>query len=341
MNPQFDHSSPPLVSVLILYWNNPTNLSHCLNCLKQQTFTDFEVVVMDNGSEKDHDFRVKNNEGGLNLQVKQLKKNTGYAFANNLGAHIASGKWLALLNADAFPQPDWLEQLLNIAERKNDYAVFTSRQLQASNPALLDGAGDAYHISGLAWRRHYNKSVQEHGNQILDVFSACPAAALYVRDDFLQVGGFDEDYFSYFEDVDLGFRLRLAGKKCLYVPDAVVRHVGSASTGKRSNFSVYYGYRNMIWTFFKDMPFPLIWLFLPIHIITVLFFFIHLTMRGQGIIILKAIVDAILGLPKVIEKRRAIQRNNKIKSSELLKVMSKGFIEPYHEFVQRNNRPLA
>src|SRR4030095_6314337 len=111
--------------------------------------------------------------------------------------------------------------------------------------------------------------------------------------------GFDEDYFSYFEDVDLGFRLRLAGKKCLYVPEAIVHHVGTASTGKRSDFSVYYGYRNLIWTFVKDMPSPLFWIFLPLHIGTMLFFVVYLTSRGQGKVILKAIVDATRGLRKM------------------------------------------
>lgn len=80
--------------------------------------------------------------------------------------------------------------------------------IQYNQPHLLDGAGDAYHVSGLAWRCYYNKLAKDYGNQAVEVFSACPAAALYSHEEFLKVGGFDEDYFSYFEDVDLGFRLR-------------------------------------------------------------------------------------------------------------------------------------
>lgn len=161
---------------------------------------------------------------------------------------------------------------------------------------------------------------------------------MYLRDDFLQVGGFDEVYFSYFEDVDLGFRLRLNGKKCLYVPEAIVHHVGSASTGKRSDFSVYYGYRNLIWTFVKDMPSPLIWVFLPLHIGMIVFFAMYLTIRGQGKVIWKAIFDAMRGLPNMIRKRNIIQKNNQIKPTELLKVMSTDWFEPYREFRQRNKR---
>jgi GT2 family glycosyltransferase len=118
----------------------------------------------------------------------------------------------------------------------------------------LDGAGDEYHVSGLAWRRFYNHLANGYGLKPEEVFGACAAAAMYRREDFLKIGGFDEDYFSYFEDVDLSFRLRLAGGRCLYVPDAIVHHVGSASTGKLSDFVVYYGHRNLVWTFFKDMP---------------------------------------------------------------------------------------
>lgn len=324
----------PEISVIIVTWNNGEYLFKCLKCLDKQAHQNFEIIIVDNGSidEVVDSYMTKNRI----VFMEKLTSNKGFAFANNIGARLARGKWLALLNADAFPEPDWLEKLLQSAEENPEYSFFSSRQVQANSPDLLDGAGDSYHVSGLAWRRFYNKPVQEYGCQPEEVFSACPAAALYRREDFLQLGGFDEDYFSYFEDVDLGFRLRLAGKKCLYVPDAVVHHVGSASTGKRSDFSVYYGYRNMIWTFFKDMPSPLIWFFLPVHIATLSFFVVHLSMRGQGKVILRAIRDAVRGLPNVIEKRKSIQKNRKIKSSDLLRVMSTGLLDPYREFIQRN-----
>lgn len=326
----------PLVSVIIVTWNSKAHVFTCLDRLSQETMIDFEIIIIDNGSTDDELVGLMSRYPNLDLHGERLKSNQGYAAANNLGARLARGKWLALLNTDAFPEPDWLEQLLRIGEQNAEYCFFSSRQIQFNAPHLLDGAGDTYHVSGLAWRNGYKLLAKSHCLEQKEVFSACGAAALYLREDFLQAGGFDEDYFSYFEDVDLGFRLRLAGKKCLYVPEAVVHHVGSASTGKRSDFSVYYGYRNMIWTFLKNMPSPQIWLFLPIHIVTLLFFVLYLSIRGQGKIILRAIVDAICGLPRVIEKRKLIQRNRKIKPSELLSVMSTGLLEPYREFVQRN-----
>jgi len=327
---------PPRVSVIIASWNNGVYLHRCLESLSVQTVMDFEVIVVDNDSNDDSVLDLERKWMNLELRLKRLDENRGYAAANNIGAHLARGRWLALLNADAFPEPDWLENLLRAAEENTEFSFFSSRQILADHRSLLDGAGDVYHVSGLAWRRYYNQPAERHGLQPEEVFSACGAAALYSRDDFLQAGGFDEDYFSYFEDVDLGFRLRLSERKCLYVPQAVIQHVGSASTGKRSDFSVYYGYRNLIWTFVKNMPAFLFWLYLPLHIGTMLFFAAYLTFRGQGRAIWRAIFDAILGLPKIIVKRGTIQRNSKIKPVDLLPVMSTGLLEPYLEFMRRN-----
>jgi len=328
----------PLVSVIIVTWNSKRYLTDCLAHLLKQTFYDFEIILVDNGSEDDTLDKLEEKYPSLDLHINKLSSNLGFAVANNIGVRLAHGKWLALLNADAYPEPDWLERLLRVATQNTVYSSFSSRQIQFNAHDLLDGAGDTYHITGLAWRRYYNKLVKEYGQRTEEVFSACPAAALYSREEFLKVGGFDEDYFSYFEDVDLGFRLRLSGEKCLYVPEAVVHHVGSASTGKRSDFSVYYGYRNMIWTFVKNMPTPLIWIFLPLHIAAILFFAIYLTLRGQGKAIWRAIFDAIRGLPKMIEKRKTIQKSKKIKWTELLKVMSTGLFEPFQEFIYRNKQ---
>jgi len=329
----------PLVSIILVAWNSKLHLSHCLSLLADQTFQDFEIIVVDNGSTDGTVDGIIEQFPSLTITVEKCETNLGFAFANNIGARLASGTWLALLNADAYPEPDWLAYLLRAAEQNLAYAAFSSRQIQYNAPHLLDGVGDVYHISGLAWRNAYNLKADENGLEQKEIFSPCAAAALYSREEFLKIGGFDEDYFSYFEDVDLGFRLRLNGAKCLYVPDAVVHHVGSASTGKRSDFSVYYGYRNMIWTFFKNMPSPFLWLFLPLHLSAVLFFATYLTLRGQGGTIWRAIADAIRGLPKMLAKRKHIQRNASVKPRELLRVMSTGWLEPVYEFVKRNRKP--
>jgi GT2 family glycosyltransferase len=161
---------------------------------------------------------------------------------------------LALLNPDAFPEPGWLEALVQAAEREPTVAAFASRLVLASSPEYLDGAGDSYHASGRAWRNGHRRPLAGWPASDVEVFAPCAAAALYRRAAFDEVGGFDEQYFCYFADVDLGFRLRLRGHRCLYVHGAVVRHIGSALSGYKSEFAVYHGERNAVWTFFKDMP---------------------------------------------------------------------------------------
>lgn len=329
----------PIATIILVTWNSGGHLEQCRSALARQTRQDFAVVLVDNGSSDGSLEGIEDTWSGFHLNAEHLGGNKGFAVANNIGARLARGKWIVLLNADAYPEPDWLANLLRAAEDHPDYIAFSSRQLQYDSPDLLDGAGDAYHISGLAWRNQFNLSADRYGLEDKEIFSPCAAAAMYSREKFLEVGGFDEDYFSYFEDVDLGFRLRLNGGKCLYVPDAVVHHVGSASTGKRSDFSVYYGYRNLIWTFIKDMPSYLFWLLLPLHVATMLFFAFYITLRRQGRTIWRAIFDAIRGAPAIFAKRRVIQKNRKASPKDLLRVMSTGLLEPYREFIKRNRKP--
>lgn len=316
----------PLISIIVVAWNSKLYLSHCLSSLSRQTVQDFEVILVDNGSTDNSLDNVKSQWPDLHLVVERLNENLGFAVANNIGARLAHGKYLALLNADAFPEPDWLEQLLKATENNPQFTFFASRQIQANTPELLDGTGDAYHVSGLAWRQNQNRLASKYGAQSCEVFGACAAAALYTRDDFIKVGGFDEDYFSYFEDVDLSFRLRLAGGRCLYIPQAVVYHVGSASTGNDSDFSIYHGYRNLVWTFFKDMPASLFWVYLPHHILMNIYVSAVFLLRRKRSIILKAQMDAFRALPAILRKRRQVQQTRTVSSREIQRVMTK---EPF------------
>ncbi len=319
----------PLISVIIVCWNSSTHLSRCLESLRDQTMTNFEVVIIDNGSSDNAVENLQKKWTTLDFQIKKLDKNEGYTIANNLGAHIARGRWLVLLNTDAFPEPDWLEQLLKAAQDNPQFTSFSSRQIQANAPEFLDGAGDAYHVSGLAWRRLIGYPVTDYGHEKLELFSPCAAAAMYLREAFLNVGGFDEDFFSYFEDVDLGFRLQLRGYRCLYVPEAVVHHIGSATFGEKSNFALYHSHRNLIWTFVKNMPSTMFWRYLPAHFIANLIYVTYYTLRGRGRVLWRAKYDALKELPKFIHKRREIQGNTRTTGSDLMRVMQHGWLQPY------------
>jgi GT2 family glycosyltransferase len=312
-------------SVLIVNWNSWKLLSRCLEALSEQTYQDFKIFVADNASDEPPP------KGIFSILPEvdfiQNDRNYGFAAANNRLLKLPlESEWVALLNPDAFPEPEWLEQLINASEEHPEYSFFSSRQIAADNPEILDGDGDVYHISGLPWRDGHGKPVTEHSTP-WEVFSPCAAAAMYRKDAFLEAGGFDEDYFCYIEDVDLGFRLRLVGHKAMHVPDAVVHHLGSATTGgQRSDFSMYHGHRNLVWTFIKNMPGVLFWALLPIHVVLNIVAVARFAMRGQTMVILRAKLDAIKGIPRMWRKRREIQSHRRATVMDIWRVLDKRLI---------------
>jgi GT2 family glycosyltransferase len=201
--------------------------------------------------------------------------------------------------------------------------------LNATRPQLLDGFGDAYHISGLAWRQGYNHPVSAAPQNPQEIFSPTAAAALYSREAFLKAGGFSEHFFMYHEDVDLGFRLRLQGHRCLYVPDAVVHHMGSATAGVKSDFAVYHGHRNLVWSYFQNMPGYLFWKYLPAHLLAAGIFLAFYTLRGQPGAIFRAKRDALKGLPKALKIRRQVQASRTVSDAEIDRVLEHGWLAPY------------
>lgn len=316
------------VAVIIVNWNGGELLMRCLDALRRQTRAPDRVVIIDNDSRDDSVARVENR---VELsEVIRLGRNAGFAEANNLAVQMVSDcAWVALLNPDAFPRHDWLEQLLAAAGRASGYSFFASLLLKVDDRNGIDGAGDVYHASGAHWRHRHGETLRAIDLQEREIFSPCAAAALYSRDAFLEVGGFDESFFCYAEDLDLGFRLRLAGHRGLYVPQAVVHHMGSALTGRRSDFTVYHGHRNLVWVFVKNVPGPLFWLYLPQHLLFNLVSVLWYGLKGQGRVILRAKWDAIKGLPRVRRERKAIQARRKVGAFALRQLMDRGWLTPY------------
>jgi GT2 family glycosyltransferase len=172
---------------------------------------------------------------------------------------------------------------------------------------IVDGCGDVYHVSGLTWRAGHGRTLRPDDLLGREVFSACAAAALYRRAAFVAVGMFDEDFFCYLEDVDLGFRLRLGGYAARHVPAAVVHHVGNSSSGGRgSAFSVYHGHRNLVWCFVKNMPQPLFAFLLLPHLAQTIFSFVVFGCRGQAGVFLAAKRDALARVGTFLGKRRVV-----------------------------------
>lgn len=314
------------VTIVIVNWNSGGLLAECLTSLTRQSYAPSRILVMDNGSS---DGSASVAQGIPGVTVRSLGHNFGFAGANNKAVLECDTEYVALLNPDAFPEKDWLDRLMTAARKNPGIAMFGSRQMMFGKSGRIDGIGDSYHICGLVWRNGYNRKLRPDDLVPREIFSSCAGAALYRRDALLGIGGFDEDFFCYVEDVDLGFRLRLAGHRCIYVPDAVVYHVGSASSGGRhSGFAVYHGHRNLVWTFVKNMPSGLFWLLLPVHIILNLVTVLYFAALGQLRIILDAKKDAIKGLGKMWRKRREIQARRRVALVDIWRVLDKRLI-PY------------
>lgn len=315
------------VCVIIVNFNAGAWLPRCLDALAAQTRPPDQAILVDNGSS---DGSVE----GLTetypwLQVLPLGANLGFAAANNRGVQAAPGRrWIALLNPDAFPAPDWLERLLDDADRHPDFQVFGSRLLDATRPELLDGDGDCFHVSGGVWRAYRGWPVQRAPAAGREIFSPCAAAALYDRNAFLAVGGFDERFFCYLEDVDLGFRLRRAGYRAWQAVDARVLHQGSGVTGELSDFSLYHIQRNLLWTYWKNMPSSLWWRHLPQHLLFNLLGFAALVRRGRAGLAWRAKRDGIKQLPALWRERRQAPPD-RVAPAELVAFMESGWWTAY------------
>ncbi len=317
---------PPSVCLIIVTHDSADVLPRCLDAVAAQTHLPDAVLVIDSGSgDGSAALAERHIEATAALAgratVLRAAGNVGFAAANNLGIAQAGTELVALLNPDAFPEPDWLAALLAAADRHPEAAAFGSLQLCADRPDMVDGCGDVYHVSGLSWRSGHRRSlptaeaevpprcVARAALEAREIFSACAAAALYRRDAVLAVGGFDEDFFCYFEDVDLGFRMRLAGHAARHVPAAVVEHLGGASSGDRpGDFAVYHGHRNLVWCFVKNMPLPLFAGLLIPHLAQTMVSLTVWIVRGRAGAFLRAKRDAVGGLGSCLRKRRQVRR---------------------------------
>lgn len=293
----------PLFSVIIVNFNGGPMVQKALHSLGAQTLRDFEVFLVDNAS-SDHSIDALEISGLPAFTLMAEAHNHGFARANNLAALQARGEWLVLLNPDAHAEPDWLDAIARAIQRHPDVRMFASLQRDAMMPELLDGAGDAYLVFGFPWRGGFGRSARELPGEG-ECFSPCGAGAVFAREHFLRHGGFDERYFCYCEDVDLGFRMRLAGERCLFIPAAVIHHVGGGLSGRQSAFATFHGTRNRLWTYMKNMPAALLWLTMPGHLLLVGYLLARGAMTPRGAPMWRGVKAGLAGLPEIWAARKA------------------------------------
>lgn len=294
----------PWARVIVINHNTGPLLQGCVDALAAQTLAEFEAVIVDNAS-------LDGSVESLRLpddrfRVVLVGTNLGFAAANNLAVSDCGTDWIATLNPDAEPRQNWLEELRRATLRYPDAKMFGSTQIDARRPDLVDGFGDVYSIFGTAWRGASGQPVVMLPDDDRDVFAPCAAAALYARKPFLSAGQFDESFFCYLEDVDLGFRLRLRGERCVQVRRAEVLHLGSAIAGGDSDFFIFHSQRNRLWLMAKTVPSPLIWLVMLLQIVVVP---LVLLRRGVGKwrAALRGLTAGFKGIPSALRKRRQAQ----------------------------------
>jgi GT2 family glycosyltransferase len=240
----------PRASIVIPTWNQAGLLAATLRSLRTQTFRDFETVVADNGS--DDGTAALLGRDFPEVRLVALPENRGFAAATNAGLRAAQGEILVCLNNDVECEPGWLAALVAALDRMPAVGSVASKMVSAAEPGTIDSAGDT--MSLVAWNVGRGEPDGAGFSVGREILSACAGAAAYRRALFERVGWFDEAYFAWFEDVDLGIRAQLAGFRCWYEPSAVVHHHGSATAARMSDRKLYLSVRNRLVLFFKTMP---------------------------------------------------------------------------------------
>lgn len=312
-------------SVVIVNWNGKQHLADCLDSLAAQSFHNFETILVDNGSSDGSVDFVSSNYPSVKLILQQ--ENTGFALGNNLGFAQASGQYLITLNNDTQVDPDWLQTLVAVADQNERVGMVGSRICAFDEPDRIDSLGVKICADGMsrgAFRNQLFSSLALPESFDILLPSAC--AALYRRVMLEQIGGFDEDFFAYCEDTDLGLRGRLAGWQALLARDAIVRHKYSQSGGAFSPFKLFLVERNHYWLVSKTFPASYLWQ-LPWQTLRryLVQFRVLLAGRGAGaefelsrhkgqlvMALLKGGLAAAAGLPKAFRKRAQIKKQQKL-----------------------------
>jgi GT2 family glycosyltransferase len=299
----------PEISVVIVTWNGRDHLRTCLSSVAAQIGVRAETIVVDNGSTDGSADYIRSQFPWVRLVV--LGENRGFAGGNNAGVREARGRLVAFLNNDTCADAGWLRALASGLDEPHRFALVTSRIVYMHDPDTIDSAGDSVLRWGGAFKRHHGEPASA-ALATEEVFGVCGAACMMPKAVFDELEGFDEDFFASHEDVDLSYRARLRGYRCRYVANAVVRHVGSATLGTVSPFSVFHGQRNLEWVYFKDTPATLLWKTLAGHIVYDLAAGVHFARMGMFGPYFRAKAAAAAGLRRMWRKRRVIQRGRRV-----------------------------
>jgi GT2 family glycosyltransferase len=335
----------PAVSVIVVNWNRHDLLRACLESLLRQTFRDFEIIVVDNGS-SDGSLELLRSAPFEQIRTIENPDNRGFCAANNQGIEAARGEFIALLNNDAEAEPRWLEQLLAAAAAEPGVGMAASKILTWEDRGVIDKAGHLIYPDGQNRGRGTGEPDRGQYDRLEEAAWPDGCAALYRRSMIEQVGGFDEDFFAYADDAELGLRARIAGWGCLYVPTAVVYHHTGSTLGRYSAERLFLIERNRIWLAAKLFPWSLLVLN-PAYFAVRMAATVWFSFRGKGELpraasrlgslgllkcLIKAQWAALIGLPAMLRKRRALNAFRKLNSAETIALIQR-FRIPLPELV--------
>ncbi|MBF0567057.1 MAG: glycosyltransferase family 2 protein [Nitrospirae bacterium] len=334
-------NNEPLVSVVVVCLNGLEISRRCLRGLFSQEYGAKEIIVVDNGSSEDIETMVKSDfPQALFLR---LDKNLGFAGGYNRGIEMARGKYVAIINNDALASPLWLKSLVEAAEKDESIGSVASVIFDGNRPGVIDSCGVGIALDGMS--RQVMRGERLYGTITeKEVLAPSGCACLYRLSALRRTGAFDESFFAYCEDTDLGLRLRWAGFRSVIAPGAVVEHAYSMTTGKFSLKKVFYVERNHYWLALKNFPFVLL-ILLPVFTIRrYLIQFISIKSKDSGLnrfaeannilkimeTIITATFSAINGIFATLKKRKAIFGAKKISSMAMLKQIWRHKISMYN-----------
>jgi GT2 family glycosyltransferase len=322
----------PIVTVVVPTLAAGGVLADCLRSIETQTLGQFEVIVVDNSGTR------LANSSSPRVRIVSNDRNVGFGAAINQGFHLSEAPYLATLNDDAVAHPLWLETLVAAAEARPRAGMFASEvHLDA---AQLDSAGMLIAADGSSKQRGHREPPSKFA-ELKDALLPSGSAALYRRKMLDEIGLFDETFFLYCEDTDLGLRARRAGWECAYVPGAIVDHRYSHSAGRASPMKAYYVERNRLYTAIKNLPLAML---ATAPFASLARYFWHLMSLVEGVgkaaefrdagysaallpfLVLRAHAAALFRLPRLLRERGRIRRNARLTTREFRSLLAENAI---------------
>lgn len=299
-------------SVIIPNWNGRNLLEDCLKSLQNQSYKDFDIILVDNGSTDNSLQYIESNFPSV--KVVRLEKNFGFAKAINKGVEASSANYVVFLNNDTSVDKNWLRNLIACAALNPDAISINSKLLNFYDRKSIDGVGMLINEAGQARSIGWQEKDLGQYDKMKYIFGATGGGALFRRIDFIKIGLFDENYFMYSEEVDFAFRAQFKKHKSIFCPNAIIYHKHKATSKRSPHHLEYWQFRNMTMTIIKDFPTAILlkkWRWLKIILVHFNTIFYQLK-NGYWWAPFAADLWILLHLPHLLRERKRIQSNRKV-----------------------------